>query len=305
MLRISLEQWRMFRAVVEFGGFNQASVGVHKSQSSIHSAVSKIEQSLGVKLFEVKGRKTLLTHAGTLMLRRANYLLDEAENVESVGLSLGQGVESVLRVAVDEIFPLEKLYCVLNDVSQIYPLLQIELIEAVLSGPRELVVNQQADLAIAPQQLSGGFGELLYKQDFVAVAHHAHPLHQLERASTVEDLKSHRQVVVRDSGAKGQDSGWLGSDQRWTVGHVRTSIDIIGKGLGFAWLPRNHVQDMLDSGLVKPLNLNRGATRNATLYLIYQDYDKLGPAAKTFVTKLREQCGLERANDNEVNKGSV
>ena len=35
MLRITLEQWRMFRAVVEFGGFNQASQGIHKSQSSI------------------------------------------------------------------------------------------------------------------------------------------------------------------------------------------------------------------------------------------------------------------------------
>jgi DNA-binding transcriptional LysR family regulator len=57
MLRISLEQWRMFHAVVEFGGFNQASQGVHKSQSSIHNAVSKIEDSLGVKLFKIEGRK--------------------------------------------------------------------------------------------------------------------------------------------------------------------------------------------------------------------------------------------------------
>lgn len=296
MLRISLEQWRMFRAVVEFGGFNQAAVGVHKSQSSIHSAVSKIEQSLGVKLFEVNGRKTQLTHAGTLMLRRANYLLDEAQNIESVGLSLGQGVESTLRVAVDEMFPLEKLYSVLDAVSQRYPLLQIELLEAVLSGPRELVMNQQADLAIAPQQLTEGFGELLYEQEFIAVAHHAHPLHALERSLTLEDLKSHRQIVVRDSGVNRQDSGWLGSDQRWTVGHVRTSVDVIAKGLGFAWLPRNHIQPLVDSGVLKPLNMIRGNTRDSRLYLIYQDFDKLGLAAQSFVHKLREQCAVVQSS---------
>ena len=88
MLKITLEQWRMFHAVVEFGGFNQASQGVHKSQSSIHNAVSKIEESLGVKLFLIEGRKTVLTEAGELMLRRANYLLEEAKKIEAVGLTL-------------------------------------------------------------------------------------------------------------------------------------------------------------------------------------------------------------------------
>ena len=44
MLRITLEQWRMFLAVVEHGGFNQASEAVFKSQSSIHHAVKKIEE---------------------------------------------------------------------------------------------------------------------------------------------------------------------------------------------------------------------------------------------------------------------
>ena len=101
MLRITLEQWRMFLAVVEFGGFNQASQGIHKSQSSIHTAVHKIEDSLGVKLFNVEGRKTVLTQTGELMLRRAKFLMEEAERVESIGVNLGEGIETRLRVAVD------------------------------------------------------------------------------------------------------------------------------------------------------------------------------------------------------------
>ncbi|MCS5559253.1 MAG: LysR family transcriptional regulator, partial [Oceanospirillaceae bacterium] len=127
MLRITLEQWRMFRAVVEYGGFNQAAAGVHKSQSSIHNAVAKIEAALGVKLFTVHGRKTTLTEAGNMMLRRAQYLLDEAAKVEAMGHTLGEGIESQLRIAVDELLPKELLFNVLETTSSQFPLLRIEL----------------------------------------------------------------------------------------------------------------------------------------------------------------------------------
>jgi len=94
MQKTTLEQWRMFKAVVDAGGFNQAALTVHKSQSSVHHAVSKLEEALGVKLFEIEGRKTLLTEAGTLLLRRGQYLLDEVTRIESVAEALSAGVES-------------------------------------------------------------------------------------------------------------------------------------------------------------------------------------------------------------------
>ena len=153
MLRVTLEQWRMFRSVVQFGGFNQASQGIHKSQSSIHNAVGKIESSLDVKLFGIEGRKTVLTEAGELMLKRANFLLDEAAKLEVVGQTLGQGTEASLRIAVDEMFPQLLLYKVLENVSAQYPMLQIELIESILSGASELLNNADVDIAISPVAL--------------------------------------------------------------------------------------------------------------------------------------------------------
>ena len=82
----------MFKAVVDQGGFSQASQAVHKSQSTIHHAVHRLEDALGVQLLEVKGRKAELTAAGELMLRRANYLLEEAMKVEAVAGTLSAGV---------------------------------------------------------------------------------------------------------------------------------------------------------------------------------------------------------------------
>ncbi|MFT4928601.1 MAG: DNA-binding transcriptional LysR family regulator [Phenylobacterium sp.] len=291
MLRVTLEQWRMFRAVVQFGGFNQAAQGIHKSQSSIHNAVGKIESALEVKLFHIEGRKTILTEAGELMLRRANFLLDEAAKLEIVGQTLGQGTEAHLRIAVDEMFPQLLLYKVLRSVSAQYPMLQIELIESVLNGASELLNNADVDIAISPVALIDGSSEQLCQIDFIAVAHPEHALHTLNRALSEQDLKSHRQVVIRDSALLNKsDVGWLGAHQRWTVSHLRTSIDMICHGLGFAWLPMSSIKDQLDTGQLKPLPLRHNSKRTMGLHLIFKDADSLGPAASAFLAELRVQC---------------
>ena len=291
MLRVTLEQWRMFQAVVKYGGFNQAAQGIHKSQSSIHSAVHKIERNLGVQLFKIEGRKTRVTEAGELMLQRANYLLDEATKVESIGQALGEGTESLLKIAVDEVFPQSLLYKVLSATSEQYPMLRIELMESILTGAKELLANTQADIAISPFTLEDGYNEELCQIKFIAVAHPSHALHAIERDLTLEDLKSHRQIVVRDSAlATRQDVGWLGADQRWTVSHMHTSINMIASGLGFAWLPVDSINTMIQEGTLKPLKLKHNTQRSSKFHLIFKDGDRLGPAARTFIGELRYQC---------------
>ena len=69
--RISLEQWRALQAVVEAGGYAQAAEALHKSQSTLTYAVQKIERLLDVKVFEIQGRKAVLTEGGQVLYRRA------------------------------------------------------------------------------------------------------------------------------------------------------------------------------------------------------------------------------------------
>lgn len=307
MLKSTLEQWRMFKAVVDAGGFNQASAIVHKSQSSVHHAVQKLENAIGVVLFENSGRKVKLSPQGELMYRRATFLLDEAQKLESVANSLRYGTETTLRVAADIIFPSQLLYNVLNKVSQEFPLLRVELEETVLSGTNSMLSSGNVDIGISPFPYPSGFSEDLCEIEFAAVAHKDHPLHQLDRVLTLEDLKSHRQIVVRDSSAERKaDAGWLGADQRWTVSHVRTSLDIIAQGLGFAWLPIAIIKKELESGVLKPLPLNNNAAlRKTLLYLSFEDGDALGPAARSFIGELRYQAmSLPSSNFIAMDHGS-
>src|ERR1700723_1456164 len=103
--RISLEQWRALLAVVDTGGYAQAALALHKTQSAVTYAVQKRETLLGVKIFEVIGRKARLTPTGEVLYRRAKALLEEAGTLESAAGVLAAGWEPQLRLAIEIIFP--------------------------------------------------------------------------------------------------------------------------------------------------------------------------------------------------------
>jgi DNA-binding transcriptional LysR family regulator len=288
MARSTVEQWRMFKAVADHGGFHQAAEAIYKSQSSIHHAVHKLEQMLGVTLLEVEGRRTRLTPAGEQLLRRINYLLAETERMENVALNLKAGVESALHIAVDEAFPKDILYQALAAVSADYPLIRIELLETILTGANELLAQGRAEIALSPYTIPDNLSEDICQVSFIAVAGREHPLVRPPRKLSLEELKNCRQIVLRDSGVlEKKDVGWLGSEQRWTVSHVATSVELLRKSLGFAWLPVHAVQPYLDDGSLLPLQLPRGATRTSSMYLNFSDAETLGPVARAFIGYIR------------------
>lgn len=258
----------MLLAVVEFGGFAQAAAGIHKSQSSIHAAVSKLQSQLGLELLAVEGRRVRLTEAGVILSRRAQSLLDNASDIEAMAGSLASGCEALVRLAVDVVFPDALLFDVLQQFSAQFPHTRIELEETVLSGAAELLMANDVDIAVTGRIPPGMLAEPLLDVEFIAVAAPTHPLHLLGRDIDEADLRNHRQSVLRDSARRERmDSGWLQAEQRWTVSHISTSIEIVQRGLAFAWLARTRIAPLLDSGELKPLPLRAGATRRATLYL--------------------------------------
>ena len=272
----------MFHAVVEHGGYAQAAETLHKSQSTINYAVQKLQTVLGVQVLLVKGRKAELTPEGVVLLRRSALLLDDAVNIEKLAETLGKGEEPIVRLAVEVIFPNEILLPCLNEFSSLCPNTRVELLETVLSGTEEILLSGNADIVITARVPLGFLGDAIFNMEFIAVTHPSHPLQHLGRKITAQDLKQHRQLVVRDSGVQRKwDAGWLGTEQRWTVSNMTTSIEAVCEGLGFAWLPKPKIEKHLLNNTLKAMPLAEGSTRMVELYLVYGDKDRAGIAAKT------------------------
>jgi DNA-binding transcriptional LysR family regulator len=288
--RISLEQWRALQAVVEAGGYAQAAEILHKSQSAVTYAVQKMESLLGVKVFEVIGRKAHLTPTGEVLYRRAKALLDEAGQLENAAGVLAAGWEPELRLAVEIIFPTWLLLECLAKFAEERPETRIELYETVLSGTDEALLQRRVDLAICSQVPQGFSGDPLVRLRFVGVAHPDHPLHRLGRELTFQDLRKHRHLVIRDSGSQRRSGSWVGAEQSWTVSHKATSIHAACMGKGFAFFPEEAIREELKQGLLKPLPLREGGERWAELYLVYADRDYAGPGTRRLAEIIREQA---------------
>lgn len=293
--RITLEQWQSLAAVVEQGSYAKAAQALHKSQSSVTYAVQKLEAQLGVRAFELKGRKAVLTKTGELLYKRARALLEDAASLEKVAKSVSAGWEAEIRLAAEIIFPIWLLVKSLDRFGRESPHTRIEVYESVLGGTTEALVSGKVTLAIGNEIPPGFEGEELIRLRMILAAHPEHALHRLGRALTPRDLRSARQLVVRESDTRRARPLDHETAQRWTFSHMSTSIMAAATGFGFGRYPEEKIRGELQQGALKPLPLRDGGERSATLYLVYANRDDAGPGVRRLAEILKEDTATECA----------
>jgi DNA-binding transcriptional LysR family regulator len=297
MSKVTLDQWQALISVVESGGYAKAGEHLHKSQSTLTYAIQKLEDLLGVKVFQIKGRKAALTAAGEVLYRRGKSLVEEAERLEHAAREIARGWEAEIRLAVDIVFPTWLLVQCFGAFAAERPDTRIELYETVLGGTDEALAARGVDFAISSSLPQGFVGDVLMPVRAVCVAAPSHPLHALGRPPTLEDLRGHRHLVIRDSGLqRTRSAGWL-NERRWTVSNKATSIHAVTLGYGYSWFPEEAIRGELERGALVPLPLREGAVREGTLYLVYADRDAAGPGtrrlAEIIKAQVEENCRAE------------
>lgn len=294
--KVTLEQWRALLAVIDAGGYAKAAELLNKSQSAISYAISQLETALGVKVFQLQGRKAVASPAGELLYRRAKQLLEQAERLEKSAGCLSVQIEPLVKLAADIIIPPARVLQCLAIFAKDFPDTRVEVFESVLSGTEDALLQRQVDLAIGGRVPMGFMGEKLVTVVMHGVSSADHPLQLLGRPINDEDMRQHRQIIVRDSGQyRRHTEGWQEADQRWTVSHIKTSLDAIRLGLGYAWLPDAYTHEDIVLGRLKYLPVEVGAVREVTTYLTFADRDFAGPATRRLAEILKEQlpkiCG--------------
>jgi DNA-binding transcriptional LysR family regulator len=284
LAKTSLEQWAVLVAVVDEGGYAQAAAALHRSQSAVSYAVSRLQEELNVPLLTLEGRKAVLTPHGQTLLQRARGILRDMSTLELLARSLKQGWEPRLALVVDAAFPRDRLLKIVAELQQLCPNTQMQLSDAVLSGAEEAITEGSADVVVTAHVPNGFLGEFLLDVTFVAVARPEHPLFAVGHELSFQDLTRHVQVVVRDSGLKQpRDEGWLGAERRCTVSSMDASLATVKSGLAYAWLPEHVVAESLRNGTLEPLPLVTGKTRRVPLHLVLVRPDVAGPAARAAV----------------------
>ncbi|MBY4895468.1 LysR family transcriptional regulator [Cupriavidus sp. AU9028] len=239
-MSLSFEQLQAFVAAAETGSFSAAARRLGKAQSVVSTAVSNLEIDLGNALFDRAARYPVLTAAGERLLAEARVILERCEHFRGVAKSLGEGVESRLVLAVDELYPEETLGVMLEEFSHRFPAVELELLFPLMEDVSRLVLQGAADLGIMWRQEvlppALGFRGLGWVPMQI-VCSPEHPLASQPRVGW-EELKRHRQllVAVRSSDSEEKMRLRVAADV-WWVESQWVIVELVKRELGWAFVP--------------------------------------------------------------------
>ena len=80
--RISLRKLEIFRLVAEKNSISQAARSLHLAQPAVSEHIRTLENRLGHKLFDRRGRGLVLSHAGRMVLECTTEVLGRAQELE-------------------------------------------------------------------------------------------------------------------------------------------------------------------------------------------------------------------------------
>ena len=101
----SLDQLRVFVAVIDAGGFAHAARQLHRTQSVISYTIANLEEQLNVVLLDRGKRKPTLTDAGRALLADARAVALKVDSMRARAKALAGGLEAEVSVVVDVMFP--------------------------------------------------------------------------------------------------------------------------------------------------------------------------------------------------------
>jgi DNA-binding transcriptional LysR family regulator len=244
-MNFDLADLRAFVAVAELNSFRAAADSIHLSQPALSRRVDKLEQALGVRLFERTTRSVSLTAVGRDFSHKARSLLDDLETslLSMQAVATSQSGEVVIACVPSAVYYF--LPKVLRTFHEQYPRIRVRIIDDGANAVLESVARGEADFGIniiGTQEPEIAF-QVILKEPFVVACPRGHPLASLREVSWAALAKYDFMTVDKSSGNRLLvDLALANSSVRpswcFEAKHVSTLLGLVEAGLGVAVVPR-------------------------------------------------------------------
>jgi DNA-binding transcriptional LysR family regulator len=260
---ITIEVLETLDAIDRRGSFAKAAEELNKATSAISYAVQKLEEQLDIAVFQRKGRRSVLTPAGLLILAEGREILQTTARLANRAKEVATGWEPRISIAVESLQSYPAFFGVLHEFLQEHSSIEIDVCESVLNGGWEALEQGRVDLIVGspgPVPLQKGYRAIpLVTADLVPVIAAGHELaDKAKRPDTFEALLPKlRRVITHDTSMIDvtRSAGLSTDGQMFYVQNIDQKVEAIRAGIGIGHLPRQRIQRHLDSGELIPLVL--------------------------------------------------
>jgi len=261
---MTITQLKYALAVAEFKNFTIASQNCFVTQPTLSMQIQKLEDELGVLMFNRKKKPIQLTPIGIKIIQQAKTIVDESNRLQDIvdqqkGFIGGEFRLGIIPTVMPTLLPM-----FLHVFTKKYPKVKLKIEELTTEEIIKKLTEGYLDAAIAATPLENRFiKEMpLYYEPFVGFIPDNHPLSN-KKVLTPEDLDIDSILLLEDGHCFKENvlnickSNEKKDNQHFKLesGSFDTLIKLCKEGLGMTLLPYLHTLDLHnDKKFLRPFN---------------------------------------------------
>ncbi|MBT0623687.1 LysR family transcriptional regulator [Pseudomonas fluorescens] len=246
---------QLFLAVVERGSFSAAARALGKVPSAVSMGIANLEAELGYPLFDRSHREPVPTDLALALIPHARLMAEQLKQLQVHALQLSQGLESKLSIGVGADINTRRLLAAIGELSEQFPLLDIEVLTAPQDDVLQLLHSGRVQLCLAYAGLSVNVLErfqFVGSEQLMACFSPRHP--QAGGEPFLEDLVRVRQILVAGRDLPLSDCRPLVGQSYWRTDTLGMALEMVEAGLGWGNFPQSVVAPLLAAGRLRRLN---------------------------------------------------
>ena len=293
---LNLEYVRMFVIAAEQGSFSACARKTGKVQSAVSQAINNLEIDLGVTLFDRTSRQPVLTEAGTRLLKMAQGLLVQADELSKTAAAISQSQETRLSIAIDDGMLTPAIYALIARLESRFSTLELDFATLPSHDIALAVESGEIDLGLMFSEIeSMKTTDFFFVANvpFVAVCHPSHPLAEASKISSTA-LLQHKQIAVRGSAKRESQFLISMASNVWWCSGYQHALSLLLQGIGWAYLPAFMAKDALTTGKLKPMDMVFDhKTWSVPVDIITPRGRQHGPVVQWFSNELKKTLATE------------
>jgi len=282
-MRLNREQLELILEIIDRGNFSAAARALNRVPSAVSMAIANLEAELNLKLFERSKNHLEPTEVALSIEPHARLIVTKMRQLDMHLTELSTGLETRISIGIAADMNQRYLLAGVEQLIQLYPLLNIEMVCAPQQELKARLQNNEIDLYVAYSSSELDKNErfrLLGVEKFVAAISpkDAQQLkdHDKNELTMLSEL---RQIIVASKHYPLPDRRVLVSDAYWYSDNLAMAINMVEQGMGWGNFPLSIVSEHFSKQSL--IRLEFSDTTNGLDMPIHAIWPSYKPLSKT------------------------
>ena len=278
---MELKQLECFLAVSKLKSFTRAAEQVYISQPSVTTAIRRLEDELGIILFERNKKQAVLTPEGKIFYDHITIVMDDVSKATQIAAELKNLNCGIINLGISSITSLSITSFLLSKFRTIYPSLKINFIEEGSYSIKKMLAEDRIDLGfvIIDDDMDSFDFVNLGSQELVV---YLPQFHRLKNADSIllSALKNELFIMPKENCSMHKFLNMELAKQNvvphvsFETNYIQMIKHLIISGSGTAILPQGTLQTSAIHSipLMPPLKISVGAAKKKNKHLSHAAY---------------------------------